>query len=1394
MSIDQYSLGRAGAQVAAFWRATLNGYRVLNNLTHHTLGMLMTLIVVVYFLFCGLFLTLRYVVLPNIDMYKAEVEQLATRAIGRPVSIGTIHASWRALNPHLSLNNVVIRNKEGEPALSLPQVSATLSWWSVVVADLRLHTLEVSRPDLDIERDKDGKFFVAGILLDSGKNTDGKGLDWVLSQREIVVRDGWIRWNDDKRGAPELVLNGVNFVLHNRWRRHQMGLRAIPPAEFAAPIDVRADFHHPAFSQKISDFTQWTGAMYADWRQSDLAVWKTYFDYPVEVQQGKGSVRAWLEFDRAKITDFTADLTLSNVSTRLRKDLQLLNLVHVNGRVSARADFARAKEDESNSGIPSHAIELTDFSLETTDGLKLPTTTISETYVAATPTELETTEIKASALDLHTLADFIEHLPLTAVQHKLLADFSPRGLLKNFAARWKGPYPGMSAYDVKGDFTGLSMNAQAPRPAQAKNGMAPAQAAAPGVPGFENLSGSVAASDKGGTISLASDKLTLRVPGYLADPVLPFDQLNMRAKWDLQDKKNLLVQIDSMDFAREGLVGSLSGKHSRVLGAPGDKARDTIDLSAKILELDVKTIARYLPLNTPDSLRDWLTGALKEGRARDVALLIKGDLAQFPFRSVRVGDNPAGVFSVAGKIDNGRLNFAPGHFAKDGKIPLWPVIEEIKGSITLDRTRLEIKGESAKISGVALSNVTTTIPDLLSTDRLVDIAGNASGALQDFVRFTNDSPVAESIGHFTDDTKASGNARLALKLQLPLARLPDTKVQGTLQFANNDVTLQPDIPPLMQTGGELKFFEKGFSLNQIKANFLGGPVTVSGGTERDGTTMIKADGSVTSEGLQKTFPTPAIKRLFQQVTGGTRYTASINIRNKRPEIIVESALQGITLNFPAPLRKAATESLPLKFELASVASNDASLLRDEMKLALGTAIAARYSRQKNAGKNAEWTVVRGGIGVNVPAPQPDSGVIANVSLKSLNIDAWRNSVSTIVGNDKPADTGPASNGLGIAQYIEPEVLAARATELIIMGKKLDNVVVGASHQGSVWQANIDSEQASGHVMWNESRSGRGLGRVTARLASLIIPQSEVTGVSDLLEGKNESTQIPGLDIVAENFELFGKRLGQLELIANNAPGSGGREWRISKLSLVNDDAALKASGKWITREGVSVSSLTYGLDISNAGKLLERFGFAGVLRGGKGKMDGEVTWNGLPFSIDIPSLSGQLNLDIAAGQFLKVDPGAAKLLGVLSLQSLPRRLTLDFRDVFSEGFAFDGIVGTASIADGIIKTDNFKMRSVNAVVVMDGSANIARESQNLRVVVIPEINVGAASVVYGLIVNPVIGLGSFLAQLFLRDPLMRAFTVEYQITGPWKDPVITKLGSKTGTVPNASGDPVSSLK
>jgi uncharacterized protein YhdP len=176
-------------------------------------------------------------------------------------------------------------------------------------------------------------------------------------------------------------------------------------------------------------------------------------------------------------------------------------------------------------------------------------------------------------------------------------------------------------------------------------------------------------------------------------------------------------------------------------------------------------------------------------------------------------------------------------------------------------------------------------------------------------------------------------------------------------------------------------------------------------------------------------------------------------------------------------------------------------------------------------------------------------------------------------------------------------------------------------------------------------------------------------------------------------------------------------------------------------------------------------------------------------ALDYPSLTGNFHVNVENGQFLKAEPGLGKLLSVLSLQSLPRRLTLDFRDVFSQGFAFDFVRGDISIDQGIAATNNLQMKGVNAAVLMEGKADLARETQDLKVVVVPEINAGTASLV-ATAINPAIGLGTFLAQMFLREPLMKAATQEFHVDGTWADPHVVRVernatASAGGTAPAA---------
>ncbi|HEY8360611.1 MAG TPA: AsmA-like C-terminal region-containing protein, partial [Ramlibacter sp.] len=244
-----------------------------------------------------------------------------------------------------------------------------------------------------------------------------------------------------------------------------------------------------------------------------------------------------------------------------------------------------------------------------------------------------------------------------------------------------------------------------------------------------------------------------------------------------------------------------------------------------------------------------------------------------------------------------------------------------------------------------------------------------------------------------------------------------------------------------------------------------------------------------------------------------------------------------------------------------------------------------------------------------------------------------------------------------------------------------------------------------------------------------------------------------------------------------------------------------ASGNWAAVDAQSVqpggprlpvaanerrrTAIRFRMDIQDAGLALARLGMKDVVRRGRGAMEGTVAWAGSPLALDYPSLTGNFNINVESGQFLKADPGLAKLLSVLSLQSLPRRLTLDFRDVFSEGFPFDFVRGDVTIEQGIAATNNLQMKGVNAAVLMEGKADIARETQDLKVIVVPEINAGTASLV-ATVINPAVGLGTFLAQYFLREPLMRAATQEFQIDGTWTDPRVHRVRRTPPASPQAA--------
>jgi uncharacterized protein YhdP len=256
-----------------------------------------------------------------------------------------------------------------------------------------------------------------------------------------------------------------------------------------------------------------------------------------------------------------------------------------------------------------------------------------------------------------------------------------------------------------------------------------------------------------------------------------------------------------------------------------------------------------------------------------------------------------------------------------------------------------------------------------------------------------------------------------------------------------------------------------------------------------------------------------------------------------------------------------------------------------------------------------------------------------------------------------------------------------------------------------------------------------------------------------------------------------KKLGRLELLASEQDD----DWSIEKLKLITPESTLTAEGEWHNWKRNPNTRINLSWDINDIGKTLERYGYPNTIKGGDADLSGQLKWPGSPHEFDIPGLSGALQLDARKGQILKIQPGVGRLFGVLSLQSLPRRLTLDFRDVFSSGFTFDKISASVRIDKGVMRSDDFKMEGPVALVEMKGETDLKKETQHLFVRVTPYISDSLS--IAALAGGPLAGAAAFIAQKLLKDPINKMAADDYEITGTWDNPQEVKSADKKPAAP-----------
>ncbi len=1159
---------------------------------------------------------------------------------------------------------------QGRAALYLPELEAAFAWRSLLFLEPRFNRIELQGLTLGVRRARDGHFYVGGIPVNPAAPDSGF-TDWLLRQGQVHVGQATLTWQDEVRGAPPLVLTAVDFKLSHVLRRHRLELRATPPADLARPLTVHAEMT----ARRIDDPKTWNGHIETVLTGVSFPRLAQWLALPYQPRQGEGMLKTKLDVVRGTLTGATTGLDLRSIEVALGDELPPLRLAQVSGqaRWQRGPDGQRVAFDNLRVALPGKPLDAP--------------------FSASLAWDHHSREFFVQALRLSGWQSVLPSVPMEDALRQRLVALQPQGVLDVLKLRWRGARPGLDNFGLESHFTGLGV------------------AASDTQPGVARLSGRIEGDAQAGVFEIDSPQLVLDLPMLFREPRIGLDRLYARGGWKKTARGHVLTLAEAR-FDNRDAAGTAKGQYESIAGHPG-----VIDLSAHLTRADGRAVYRYLPKSIGDVTVDWTQAAVQAGYSDDVRLVLKGDLAKFPF------EHGEGAFSVDSQIKDGVIDYVPG----------WPRIEGIQARMLFQGKTMEVTSSQARIYGVALAPVRAFIPDLIVHETMLQVDGKAEGPAQDFIRYANASPVGKTLRGFTDGLEGKGPMRLALHLNIPLSHSDDSIVKGRLSFAGNTL-LHEGLPPLEQVRGEIDFTQNSLSAQNIAAQFLGGPLRVDTAT-RAGQVQILAQGQATAAGMAPWLGTALGKRL----SGQTAWRGQIDLAPEGERIRIESDLLGLASNLPLPLVKTAAQPLPLWVSSQPQADGRQHEVR------LGQSVSAVWR------STLEGRMTRGEIRFGGAAALPaEPGLRLAGSGRNLDLTGW---LALLPGGEG-------------GENVSLSAIDLRFDAFDLMGRRFHEVRLQGRSRNGMFRTQVSGQALDGVLTYRPA--GSQPARVSALFQQLTIP--DVAPANGISEGTNmKAGDFPLLEVKVEDFRLQARALGRLEVAAHGAP----QGLMIDNLQLTHADSVFRMNGLW-RDSGSGETQAELSLKVLDAGRFLDRFGFADTLKRGSADIQGHVSWEGSPADFSLATLAGQLDFKAQGGQFLNINPGAGKLLGVLSLQSLPRRLSLDFRDIFTKGFAFDDISATLRIARGVVYSDDFRMRGPAAKVNMSGLADLNQESVQLRLKVIPKLSESVA-VAGALIAGPLAGVGVLAAQKLLRDPIEEASSQSFLVTGSWLAPEVTRL-------------------
>ncbi|HET7663144.1 MAG TPA: YhdP family protein [Rhodanobacteraceae bacterium] len=809
------------------------------------------------------------------------------------------------------------------------------------------------------------------------------------------------------------------------------------------------------------------------------------------------------------------------------------------------------------------------------------------------------------------------------------------------------------------------------------------------------------------------------------------------------------IGSDGIDFTGKGIKGQVRGS----VRLPSDDGAPVLNLYASLAHGDIAQAKQFWPVDAMSrGTVDWLDHGLVAGSIDNASVIMHGSMADWPFTDHQ------GRFEAHADISGLKLDYQPG----------WPHASDVAVQASFIDNGLLAIVTSGKVGGIKVKRAVASIPDFGAAELVLSAQGSGKGG--NLMQFVRTSPIGKPHADVLDGLKLGGQGDFDFSMVVPLSRkAPEPfTLAGKVQLHDADLDAAAWKLHLGGLDGLLNFDAHGLQATGLTATYHDQPVTLDmniGPSTGHPSWPLKVamHGNFTMAQLVR--GREELQSLTKIASGSAPFNIGFHIDNDAANplhatqvLSVRSNLQGMALDLPAPLHKPAQALLPLDVQLGLPFAGGG------LRVDLGNLLHARARLPADNQPSAVDVM----LGVQAPqGPMPVKGIRIRGRAAQLDISGW---VSYAL-----SASGGTHQGM---PPIDVDVLAGSAS---IFGNKFKQMDVKLHPENAQMALSVDSPDLKGGITVPlEGLDQRG---IVARFDRLYWPSPEKSATNAAAPAPASSStaptpqqaaavgvapsSLPPLHVWVGDLRFGDARLGQARL--ESWPTAQGMH--IDMLRTQSDSVHMAASGDWNGTAENSHTHMAFSFSAENLGKMLDAFGYDGLFIGGETRAHMDATWPGAPSSFELANVEGTLDINIGQGRIPEVKPGVGRLFGLMSIAELPRRLSLDFGDVFGKGFGFDSIKGHFTFHDGNAWTKDLAVKGSAANISVTGRVGFRAHDYDQYVLAIPHIG-NSLPIVGAVVAGPVGAAAGLAVQGLLGKGLNRAASARYHITGSWDKPEI----------------------